>query len=726
MSFRSSTALCVAGLALATALSGCGRADPADARIAAIPDTVTFAGHVAPIVWENCSTCHRPDGPAPFPLLSWKDVRARGPRIAEVVEKGIMPPWQPVRGEEHFANARGLTEEQIAILGRWVELGMPAGDLAEAPPPPTFPGGWRLGEPDLVVEMPEGYPLPAGGGEEFRNIVFDVPIESDRWVEAIEIRPEDPRVVHHATLTVDRTDSSRRRDAEDPGPGFAGMGGATAARNPGGFFIGWAPGKIPTRPPEGVSWRLEKGADLVLMLHLRPIEEPTDAKASIGLHFAEKPPERVPAVIRLGSEAFAIPAGASDFAVTDTFRVPVDVEALGIFPHAHYLADEMEAWAILPGGERKDLIHIPDWDFNWQDQYRFAEPIELPAGTVLSMRYTYDNSADNPQNPNDPPERVAYGSRSVDEMADLMLQVLPEERDDLETLRRRIQRKNLAIQMEGFRFRLENDPDDVPARYNLAWALSSLGRWGEAIPHYRRVVRLAPDHARAHNNLAIALQATGDVAGAARHYRQALEIQPDDPKVRFNLGVALGRLGDLDGAIEELREAVRLDPDLARARLHLADALRASGRMEAAAGQYRQALEADPDDARGWFRLGYTLGATGRIGEALEALEEAARVEPRWPAPLVAMAEILATHPDPRVRDPERAVELARQAVRLTQRADPSALSALAAAQAAAGDYDLAAEIAGKALSIASASGETELAERIRRSLDRYRRGLGP
>ena len=223
------------------AAAACGRSSDqpgsSDARGA-----VTFADDVAPIIYRSCSGCHRPGLPAPFELLTYEDARDHADEIANAVADRRMPPWLPSADHGAFLGDRRLTAGEVATIERWIEAGAPEGDTSHMPPPPTFGEGWQLGEPDLVVEMQRPYVLPGGGGDLFRNFVIPVPLDSSRYVRAVEIRPGNRQVVHHAVLSVDPTRSSRRLDAEDPEPGFGGMVTFGDAHSPDGFFVGWTPG----------------------------------------------------------------------------------------------------------------------------------------------------------------------------------------------------------------------------------------------------------------------------------------------------------------------------------------------------------------------------------------------------------------------------------------------------------------------------------------------------
>jgi hypothetical protein len=431
----------VAAFSIAALVAGCGgetagaladagdTSPPPGAASLTSAEPVTFNRDVAPIIFARCSGCHRPGEMAPFSLLGYEDVSSRAEQVGAVTGRRFMPPWLPVAGHGSFAGDRSLSDEEIEVLHRWIEGGLVEGEPDDIPAMPEWTEGWQLGEPDLVVRMPE-YRLRTEGPDVFRNFVIDVPIPSTRWVEALEFRPHNRRVVHHAVIQVDDNGGSRRLQELDPGPGFEGMFAQTTSHPPSGFFIGWTPGKVPRPPMEGAAWRLDPETDLVLQVHLRPTGQEEILDASIGLYFADKAPDLNPVLITLGSQVIDIPPGEDDYAIRDSYTLPVDVGVLGIYPHAHYLGDEMRVWADLADEGREWLLRIDDWNFNWQDEYRYAEPVRLSRGSIIRMEYSYDNSESNPQNPNRPPSRVTYGPNSDDEMGDLVLQVLPRSKAD--------------------------------------------------------------------------------------------------------------------------------------------------------------------------------------------------------------------------------------------------------------------------------------------------------
>ena len=373
-----------------------------------------------------------------FSLLTYEDVRKRGRQIAGVTTKRIMPPWHADRGAvSTFREERRLAESEIAAFRRWFDAGMPSGNAALMPATPSFPSGWQLGPPDLIVELPAAYPVPADGPDLYRNFVIPAGLTEDTWVRAIELRPTARTVVHHVLYFSDTTGAARRADAADPEPGYQGMGGGLRHTPLGG----WAMGQQPHAYPDGVALPLPKGADLILQFHFHPSGKPEAQRAQIGLYFADRAPARTLVNVQLPAlfGFFAdidIPAGEPHFRVRDSFVLPVDVDGVAIGAHAHYLGRRLTMTATPPGGTPQTLLSIPNWDFAWQDRYFFEQLVPLPAGTRLDAEIEWDNSADNPANPSDPPVRVTWGEQSRDEMGSVTLQVLPRRQSDLETLQR--------------------------------------------------------------------------------------------------------------------------------------------------------------------------------------------------------------------------------------------------------------------------------------------------
>jgi tetratricopeptide (TPR) repeat protein/mono/diheme cytochrome c family protein len=582
---------------------------------------ITFNKHVAPILFANCAACHHAGGAGPFGLIEYQEVKKRARQIVTVIGSRYMPPWLPEPGYGEFADARRLSDGQIETIRRWVEQGMIEGDKSDLPPAPSFSDTWQLGRPDLIVEMPQLYTLPAGTTDLFRNFVIPLPITKTRYVRAVELLPGDKKIFHHANILIDRTGGSRRRDEQDPEVGFGGMDVAIESESfdPDSHFLFWKPGSAPWVEPEGMAWPATPGTDLVLNLHMQPSGKPETIKARIGLYFTDRAPSKFPMLLQLEHDgAIDIPPGKKDFVITDEFTLPVDVDALAVYPHAHYVGKDLQALATLPDGTKKPLVWIKDWDLNWQAVYRYERPVFLPAGTVISMRFTYDNSAANPRNPNSPPKRIVAGDKATDEMGHLWLQVLPRSREDA----------RMVLQEALMRRRLKKYPSDFTAHFNLGAALQQKGKIEEAVVHFRRALQANPRSYLAHTNLGAALQELGQNEQAISHYLQALRIKPDYVNARYNLGNLLLRGGKIEEAISHFREALRLRPDDAGAHNSLGSALGMQGKLAEATAHFEQAARLDPDSADAHANLAYALAAQGDSQRAVFHYEQALRLNP--------------------------------------------------------------------------------------------------
>jgi mono/diheme cytochrome c family protein len=429
---------------------------PLAAQCAPAPAPVTFNRQIAPIIYQNCSTCHRPGEAAPFALLSYQDVTKKGKTIAKATASHFMPPWKAEPASYPYRDERRLTEDQIALIQAWVIQGMPEGKSAQKTEPPKFASGWQLGEPDLIVEMPAAYHVPADGPDIYRNIAVPAGLTEDKWIAAIDMKPSARAVVHHVLYFADPNGRAHEKPPQGTEPGFSGMRAGNATIPLGG----WAVGAQPHFFPEGLALRLPKGSDLVVQYHFHPTGKPETEKSLIGLYFAKKAPDRTLTRIQMPPHyslfsGLDIPAGEKDFVIRDSYTLPVAVDAVGVSAHAHYIAKRMQMTATLPGGDVKTLLLINDWDFAWQDRYYFQQLVPLPVGTRLDVEIHWDNSAENPRNPSSPPVRVTWGEESKDEMGSISLIDVPHEEADLTVLQGDISRRTKEVVRE----RMRTDPD---------------------------------------------------------------------------------------------------------------------------------------------------------------------------------------------------------------------------------------------------------------------------
>jgi Flp pilus assembly protein TadD len=518
-----------------------------------------------------------------------------------------------------------LTGTQIDLLARWARAGAPEGDPAKLPRAPQLVGGWQHGEPDLVVHMRQPYQLTATPGDIFRNFVMPVDLKEKKYIRAFELRPGNKRVVHHANMIVDRSRLLRRRDGQDGQPGFAGMDVETEVTgefDPDSHFLFWKPGSPAQEEPADMAWRLDPGSDLIVNLHLQPSGKPETIDAVVGLYFAKQPPTRHPMLLQLEHDgAIDIPPGDAQFAVKDHLKLPIAVRLLAIYPHAHYLGKQMEAWAELPDGSRRSLLRINDWDINWQATYTYKQPVALPAGTTVAMRIVYDNTASNPRNPSRPLKRVKTGNRSDDEMGHMWLQVLLEAPGDGDP--------RLILQQALMLRRIEKYPNDFVAHFNLGAALQALGKQDEALPYLSEAVRIRPSNATARNNLAVSLFMADRFDDSTRELRESLKLDPGYQNARYNLALALAAKGDSADALTELRTYLEAMPDDVQAH-ELAGRLYGSlGRFAESLPHLSKAVELQPNDATLLTNLGAALASAGDLPEAIRAFESALKVDPQ-------------------------------------------------------------------------------------------------
>ncbi len=385
----------------------------------------TFNKEVVRIFQNNCQTCHHPGDIAPFSLMTYKDARPWAVAIREQVILKKMPPWKAAAGCGDFRDVRGLTQEEINTIVAWADSGAPEGNAADLPAPLEFPDGWSLGAPDLVVASDADY-TPPTQGDMYR--CFSVPVKDlrgDRQISALTVKPGNAKIVHHVIAYADPEGVSAQLDARDAEPGYTCFGGPgfnISFSNPDSSPLlgGWAPGSRGYFAPEGVGIRLTNNSRVVIQVHYHPTGEKETDHTQVGLYFAKTPVQRQLLVLPLVNQSFAIPPGEKNYEVTASYTIPnfLSARMWAVTPHMHLLGKKIKVELTRPGATTPDcLINVPDWAFNWQGTYLYKNPIALTGGSQLKMTCNFDNSTDNPFNPNSPPKTVRWGEETTDEMA---------------------------------------------------------------------------------------------------------------------------------------------------------------------------------------------------------------------------------------------------------------------------------------------------------------------
>ena len=546
-------------LVLFATIMGCRPSDEAKSDVSVVrpKGPITFNQHIALIVFKNCSECHRPGASGPFSLLTYDDVQKRARQIVEVTQQREMPPWLPDSKVVHFVGERQLAADELALIKEWAEAGAVQGE-GSPPAPPQWNERWQLGQPDLIVKTPPGYSLPPDGNDVYRNFVIPLSLPARRYVRAIEFRPNS-RAVHHAFFRFDKTGQARLQEGADGQPGFGGIHTPKAAESP-ITFASWQPGKVPRFYAADLAWPVETNTELVLQLHLQPIGKVEPLAAEVAFYFTDKPGTAIAFKLPLSSSTMDIPAGATNYLATDSFVLPVDLELRAVLPHAHYLCRSVKGYAELPGGRRQWLISIPKWDFNWQGDYQYPTPLQLPKGTKLVMEYTFDNSTNNLRNPNNPPKPVRYGLQSTDEMAELWLQVVMKTQQDFTQLQRALQPKFFQDTLLASEMMLRLNPRDAKAHCDIGAALLMQGKVDEALGRLRMSTDLDPGYDEAHYFTGLAYRSQKRLGEAQQEFEATLAINPRHARARGNLGLVLTEQGNLAAAVQEFEIALQLNP----------------------------------------------------------------------------------------------------------------------------------------------------------------------
>lgn len=394
----------------ATEAPGC-ILDFAKAPAAAAVDAINYHNRVSRILQSNCVECHRQGGVAPFGLETYEQVNAKAGMIRRMVDRGLMPPWfagKPDAGTHSpWINDRSLAERDRADLLAWLANGKPVGDPADAPLPKQWPAEWQIGSPDAVYQIAQPIEVKASGTMPYQNVTVDTGLSEDKWVTALEVQPTAREVVHHVLIFV--RDSSGRSQ-NDAAPRIRNEEDGT-----GGFFAAYVPGNNHVTYPDGFAKLLPAGSRLQFQIHYTPNGTATHDQVRIGLKFAKQPPQHVVLVAGIANARLSIPAGADNHPVSGSIPVPREVKILGFMPHMHLRGKSFRYDLILPDGSARMLMGVPRYDFNWQLAYRYAEPITIPAGSKIRATGWFDNSANNPANP-DSTKTVRWGPQTTDEM----------------------------------------------------------------------------------------------------------------------------------------------------------------------------------------------------------------------------------------------------------------------------------------------------------------------
>jgi peroxiredoxin len=359
---------------------------------------VTFTRDVAPILQQRCQNCHRPGQIGPFPLVSYEDAADHAVMMREVVTQRRMPPWQADGRFGKFDNDRALTDAEIDAIRRWVDAGKPAGDPKDLPPPRNWHDGWTIGKPDLILSMPEEVEVPAQGVMPYKYFRVKTGFTEDVWVQKSEIKPGDPSVLHHVLVYLRK-----------PGTPIYAADGTMS------LLVGWAPGDMAGVNPPGTARRIPKDAELLWEVHYTPNGKATRDRTSVGLVFAPGPPERESHVNIFAKLNINIPPGEPHHREEVRFTFDEDARIISLTPHMHLRGKSFRYEIRYPDGRAETVLSVPRWDFNWQTIYRFAEPLKVPKGTRIVGIAHWDNSDNNPLNP-DPTKRVLYGLQTYQEM----------------------------------------------------------------------------------------------------------------------------------------------------------------------------------------------------------------------------------------------------------------------------------------------------------------------
>ncbi len=383
---------------------------------AAPKSSVTFSKDVAPVLQKNCQGCHRPGEAAPFSLLTYQDARPWAKAMKQAVLSQKMPPWFADPRYGHFRNDRSMSQADRDTLVSWVDAGAPEGDPKDLPKPLSFVDGWNIGKPDMVLEMPQSFQIPASGTVEYQYVILPYKFTEDRWVSASEVRPGNRALVHHVIAYIREPNSKWGRDRQ-PGEIFVPEVNKKGERQgvSGDMLSGFAPGLPPIQMEPGQARLVKAGSDVVLQLHYTANGKPGEDRTKVGMIFAKEPPKERVMTLGASTRDFTIPPGDPNYRVDAEFELAHEAKLVAMLPHMHFRGKDFEYRLVFPTGETQTILSVPHYDFNWQLWYETMSNVVLPKGTKISCTAHYDNSPNNKYNP-DPTKAVKWGDQTWEEM----------------------------------------------------------------------------------------------------------------------------------------------------------------------------------------------------------------------------------------------------------------------------------------------------------------------
>ena len=378
--------------------------------------SVTFSKDVAPILQKNCQGCHRPGEAAPMSLRTYQEARPWARAMKQAVLAKKMPPWFADAQYGHFRNDRSLPQKDIDTLVSWVDAGAPEGDPKDLPQPLAFVDGWNIGQPDMVLEMPEPFQVPASGTIEYQYVVLPYKFTEDRWVQMAEVRPGNRAVVHHVIAYI-RDGSSKWMRDKKPGELFVPEADANGNRPSlnGDLLSGFAPGLPPSILEPGQGRLIKAGSDIVLQLHYTANGHAGEDRTKVGVIFCKQAPHERVMTLAASNSKFTIPPGDPNYQVDASFELGHDAKLSALLPHMHLRGKDFQYRLVYPSGETETILRVPHYDFGWQLWYQPVSDIVLPKGTQIAATAHFDNSVNNPHNP-DSTKAVTWGDQSWEEM----------------------------------------------------------------------------------------------------------------------------------------------------------------------------------------------------------------------------------------------------------------------------------------------------------------------